>query len=58
MYCTCRDCKAMKRKGKVLGSVLLKHLGPRAYHVSAYVDYPKFANGRVRKEKNTPLDDQ
>lgn len=57
MYCTCRDCKRQRRNGKVLGSILLKHLGSAAHHVSAYVDYPKFGKGRTRKEKNvSPVD--
>lgn len=51
MYCTCRDCKDQRRKGKVLGSRLLKHLGSRAYSVSAYVPYHKFQKGRRRKER-------
>lgn len=52
MYCNCRDCRVARRKGKVLGSRLLKHLGVHAYHVSVYVAYHKWQKGRRRKEKN------
>ena len=51
MYCRCRDCKAQRRKGYVLGSRLLKHLGAAAHHASAYVPYVKWAKGRKRKER-------
>lgn len=46
MFCRCRDCRRMKRKGYVLGKQLLKHLGSEAYYVSAYVPYHKFQKGR------------
>ncbi len=46
MFCTCKDCKAAKRKGYVLGSRLLKHLGSKAYYVSAYVKYHRYNKGK------------
>ena len=54
MFCRCKDCKKMKRKGKVLGSrkmgFWLENLdGTHSYYfgpVSCYVDHPKFMKGR------------
>jgi len=44
--CTCTGCRRAKRNGRILGSRLLKHLGPEAHHVSAYVPYPRYRSGR------------
>ncbi len=49
-YCDCRDCKRARRKGLILGSRLLKHLGAGAYWISDYVFHRKFAKGRKRKD--------
>lgn len=43
-YCRCRDCKRMRRKGFILGSLRY------GYRASAYVLYHKFIKGRGRKE--------
>lgn len=36
-FCHCKDCKKAKREGLILGTRLLRHLGPGAYYVSDYV---------------------
>lgn len=59
MFCSCKQCKRMKRKGKILGTRMmgfwLKLSSDRIeyYHgpVSDYVPFRKFMKGRVRKEK-------
>ena len=59
-FCECKDCKKMRRKGKVLGTRMMGYwltrgiIGEPEYYygpVSGYVDHPKFAKGRARKEK-------
>jgi len=50
--CRCRDCRGQKRKGKILGSRLLRHLGSNAYYVSAYVISPKYAKGVRARKRN------
>lgn len=62
-FCKCKDCKKMRRKGKILGTRIMGfwmkswahgkgdtyvyYLGP----VSDYVPFPKFQKGRKRKER-------
>jgi hypothetical protein len=54
-FCNCRPCKKQRRRGRVLGSRLLRHFGSganeMAYFVSCYVKHRKFIKGRARKEK-------
>lgn len=54
-FCSCKDCKKMRRKGKVLGCRIMGFWypsgakGKHEYYfgpVSAYVYYPKFMKGR------------
>lgn len=49
--CTCAGCRRAKRKGLILGSVLLKHLGTGAYFVSGYVPYHRYRAGRRPEQK-------
>lgn len=61
-FCNCRDCKKMRKKGKVLGTRIMGfwlNLDPRfppEYYqgpVSDYVPFPRFAKGRrIKREKN------
>lgn len=54
--CSCNDCKAQKRKGRILWGRLLKHLGSKAHHVSCYRAWPKWAKGkRIRRPNNKPV---
>jgi hypothetical protein len=55
MYCRCKDCKKMKRKGKILGSrkmgfwLVDQFTGTTYYYygsVSDYVNFPKFMKGK------------
>ena len=56
-YCRCRDCKAMKRKGYILGSYTISHMRGGMYsdpnrtlndgvRFSAYVKFPKWQPGK------------
>jgi len=51
-FCKCKDCKRMKRKGKILGTFRARHFkdgwtpdGMRGPY-SAYVPYHRFQKGR------------
>ncbi len=62
-FCKCKDCKKMRRKGKVLGTrimgfwmknrIFINKEGYSYYHgpVSDYIPFPKFQKGRKRKER-------
>jgi hypothetical protein len=65
-FCSCKQCKKQKRKGKILGYRVMGfwlplgfsdkmeyYLGP----VSDYVPYHKFQKGRTRKEKWATIQD-
>jgi hypothetical protein len=62
-FCGCKDCKKMKRKGKILGSRIMGYWmdtygDDRKYeyyygNVSDYVPFARFAKGkRVRRAEN------
>jgi hypothetical protein len=46
IFCQCKDCRKANKRGLVIGSRLLKHLGTRAHHISQYVRHHKFQKGR------------
>lgn len=48
--CTCSGCRRAKRNGRILGTRLLKHLGPGAYFVSGYEPYKRYRKGRRPQE--------
>ena len=58
-FCKCKDCKRMRRQGKILGTRMMGFrtdawAGTKEYWygpVSAYVNFPKFMKGRLRKDK-------
>lgn len=60
MFCQCKDCRKMKRKGKILGTRqmgfwinnIFDTNGDMVYYygnVSAYVAYHRYKKGRVYK---------
>lgn len=60
MFCTCKQCKKMRKKGKILGTRIMgfwlkswrgDHMEYYVGPVSDYVPFPKFQKGRKRKEK-------
>lgn len=60
MFCSCKECKKMLRKGKILGTrpkgFWIKGWSTGEYeyyygNVSDYVPFRKFSRGRSRKDK-------
>ncbi|AXQ69984.1 hypothetical protein HOU03_gp284 [Caulobacter phage CcrSC] len=51
--CTCRQCKRARRRGRILGARLLKHLGSKAHFQSGIVPFARYAKGkRIRRPQN------
>lgn len=54
--CTCSGCRRAKRKGRILGARLLKHLGPGAHFVSGYELHPRYRRGRRPEAKDIQVE--
>lgn len=63
-FCQCKQCKKMKRKGKVLGARMMGYWltplggGKPSYnymHFSDYVPHPRFAKGKRVRRPNQHL---
>lgn len=53
-FCNCRQCRKARKRGLVLGKRISGYFSQGVFgwgFVSDYVRHPKFAKGRVRKER-------